>query len=178
MRSDEILEAVDDLYRVTALHTYRKTAGVLFDAVPMGSFASIQAIDRVLHERGALSPGSTAGIERPWYMHNGQEDNLVVLTGFRDIELFRDDRLIRFRVTPERIEKDGVILAARPAMLSWPTNVYHRIVSSPENGSASINLAVRHPWFDLRTEFNIYDLDTTTGRARIIRAGHLDQSGE
>ena len=81
-------------------------------------------------------------------------------------------------MTPERIEKDGVLLFDRAVMLSWPTNVYHRIRSSPEKGSASINLAVRHPWFNLRTEFNIYDLDLATGRSRVAREGYLDQSGE
>ncbi len=178
MQPDDVIDLVDGLYRATRLRTFRKTAGVLFDAVPMGGFASIQAIDRVLHDRGAYSPGSVEGVERPWYMHAGQEDNLVVLAGFRDVELYRDGRLVRFRVTPERIEKDGVLLADRAAMLSWPTYVFHRIISSPEKGSASINLAVRHPWFNLRTEFNIYDLDLETGRSRIAREGYLDQSGE
>ncbi len=178
MQPDDVIDLVDGLYRATGLRTYRKTAGVLFDAVPMGGFESIQAIDRVLHDRGAYSPGSVEGVERPWYMHAGQEDNLVVLAGFRDVELYRDGRLVRFRVTPERIEKDGAVLSDRPAMLSWPTYVYHRIVSSPEKGSASINLAVRHPWFNLRTEFNIYDLNLETGRSRVAREGHLDQSGE
>jgi hypothetical protein len=178
MRPDEVIDQADGLYHVTVLHTFRKTAGVLFDAVPIGGFASIQAIDRVLHDRGAFSPGSVEGVERPWYRHAGQEDNLIVLAGYRDVELYRDGRLVRFRVTPERIEKDGALLADRAAMLSWPTNVFHRIISSPEKGSASINLAVRHPWFALRTEFNIYDLDLVTGRSRVAREGHLDQSGE
>lgn len=178
MQPDEVIDQADGLYRITALSTFRKTAGVLFDAVPMGGLASLQAIDRVLHDRGAYSPGPVEGVERPWYMHTGQEDNLIVLAGFRDVELFRAGRLARFRVTPERIEKEGVLLFDRAVMLSWPTNVYHRIISSPEKGSASINLAVRHPRFNLSTEFNIYDLDLATGRARVAREGYLDQSGE
>lgn len=178
MGAEEILDRLDGVYAITALRTFRKTEGVLFDAVPVGALPSIQAIDRVLHARGALSPGPVAGVDRPWYMHRGQEDNLVVLAGFRDVELFRDGRLVRFRITPERIDKDGALFADRAVMLSWPTRVFHRIVSSPESGSASINLAVRHPWFDLRTEFNIYDLDAATGQARIARDGYLDQSGE
>jgi hypothetical protein len=178
MRTDGIIDCADGLFTVTTLRTYRRTAGVLFDAVPLARLPSIQAIDRVLHDRGALSPGSAAGVERPWYMHNGQEDNLVVLAGFRDVELFRDGRWIRFRITPERIEKEGALLSDRAVMLSWPTHVFHRIISSPEKGSASINLAVRHPWFDLRTEFNLYDLDPATGVSRLVRKGYLDQSGE
>ncbi len=178
MRAEEILDRVDGFFTITALQTFRKTAGVLFDAVPVGALPSIQAIDRVLHARGAFSPGSVEGVERPWYMHHGQEDNLVVLAGFRDVELYRDGRPARFRITPEQIDKDGALFADRAVMLSWPTGVFHRIISSPESGSASINLAVRHPWFDLKTEFNIYDLDAATGRFRIVREGHLDQSGE
>jgi hypothetical protein len=178
MPQDEIFERIDGFFRITALRTYRRTAGVIFDAVPIASLPSIGAIDRVLHDRGALSPGSVAGVERPWYMHTGQEDNLVVLAGFRDVELFHDGRRAQFRLTPERIEKDGAVLFDRPVMLSWSTNVFHRIRSSEEKGSASINLAVRRPWFDLKTEFNIYDLDTASGTSLIVREGHLDQTGE
>ena len=39
---------------------------------------------------------------------------------------------------------DGELLCDRPAMVCWPTRVFHRIVSSREKGSASINIAVRH----------------------------------
>jgi hypothetical protein len=178
MSRDEILRQEAGFFKITALKTYRRTAGVLFDAVPMEHFSSIQAIDRVLHDRGAYSPGTVGATERPWYWHQGQEDNLIVLAGFRDIDLFRDGRLVHFRLTPHRLEMDGSVFFDRPAMLSWSARVYHRIVSSPEKGSASINIAIRGADFDLKTNFDIFDLDPITGLARLIRAGILDQSGE
>jgi len=178
MSLDEILRQVEGFHKITALKPYRKTAGVLFDAVPMGGFSSIQAIDRVLHDRGAYSPGTVGAVERPWYRHQDQEDNLIVLAGFRDVDLFWEGRLVHFRLTPYRIEMEGTPLFDGPVMLSWSTQVFHRIFSSPEKGSASINFAIRHPGFDLKSNFNIYDLNTGTGISRIIREGHLDQSGE
>lgn len=38
-----------------------------------------------------------------------------------------------------------------------------------------MNFAVHYEGFDIKTNFNIYDLDTETGKFEIIRAGHLDQ---
>jgi hypothetical protein len=60
-------------------------------------------------------------------------------------------------------------------MLGWPRRVFHRIVSNEQTGSASINFAVHYEGFDIRTNFNIYDLYVETGSARIIRHGYLDQ---
>jgi len=60
-------------------------------------------------------------------------------------------------------------------MLVWPCGVFHRIVSCPEQGSASVNFAVRYEGFNIRTNFNIYDLDTESGKYKVIREGHLDQ---
>jgi hypothetical protein len=150
---------------------------VVFDLVPVGAFPSIDGIDRVLHEGGALSPGSVAGVERPWYMHPHQVDNLVVLAGFREVELvsLTTRASARFTVHPDRILMDGKPLVDHPVMLSWPTHVFHRIVSSPEKGSASINIATRLPGFDIRTNFNIHDLDPRTGEHRVVREGYLDQ---
>jgi hypothetical protein len=177
MPAEAVRARREGLYTITALRTFRKTPGVLFDAVPLGGLSPVRAIDRVLHARGAQSPGPAEGLPRPWYMHRGQEDNLIVLAGYRDVELWREGSRAAFRIGPERIEGDGSVLFDEAVMLSWPTGVFHRIISSPEAGSASINLAVRHPWFDLRTEFNVYDLDPGTGSFRVVREGHLDQPG-
>ncbi len=168
---------VDRLFTVTPLPLLRRTKGVVFDLVPVEAFRSIDGIDRVLHEGGALSPGAVGAVERPWYLHPHQEDHLVVLAGYRDIELFSlaTRSSARLQVHPDRILIDGKPLHDRPVMVSWPTHVFHRIVSSPEQGSASINIATRLPGFDLRTNFNVYDLDPETGAHRMIREGHLDQ---
>lgn len=178
MSQDLILRQEDGFFKITALKPYRKTAGVIFDAIPIGALSAIGAIDRVLHDRGAYSPGTVGDVERPWYMHEGQEDNLIVLAGFRDIDLFKDGRQAHFRLTPYSVAMDGTPLYDQPVMVSWSTRVFHRIASSPEKGSASINLAVRLPAFDLKTNFSIYDLNAGTGEFRIIREGLLDQFGE
>lgn len=178
MSQDIVLKQEEGFFKITALKLYRKTVGVTFDAVPMGGLSSLKAIDRVLHDHGAYSPGSVGAVERPWYMHDSQEDNLVVLAGFRDIDLFKDGRLVHFRLSPHHIEMGDALLYDQPVMLSWSTRVFHRIVSSPEKGSASINLAVRLPGFDIRTNFSIYELNVESGEYRIIREGHLDQFGE
>ena len=60
-------------------------------------------------------------------------------------------------------------------MLVWPCGVFHRIQSDKQTGSASLNFGVRYDGFDIRTNFDIYDLDPATGEHRMIRAGYLDQ---
>jgi hypothetical protein len=54
--------------------------------------------------------------------------------------------------------------------------VFHRVVSG-KLGSASLNLATHHEGFDINTNFNVYDLNTETGRFECVRAGHFDQGG-
>jgi hypothetical protein len=60
-------------------------------------------------------------------------------------------------------------------MLVWPRGVFHRIRSDEKSGSASLNFAVRYEGFDIRTNFNIYDLNPADGEYWMIRAGYLDQ---
>ena len=177
MPNYEVLKEAGGLFKITRLKLLRQTHGVIFDIIPVDAFPSIDGIDRVLHTGDALSPGSVAGVERPWYMHQNQEDNLVVLAGFRDVDLYslKAKTSAHFTIHPDKIFMDGVLLYDFPVMLSWPTYVFHRVMSSREKGSASINIAVRTPGFDLRTNFNIYDLNPQTGDYRVIREGHLDQ---
>ena len=61
------------------------------------------------------------------------------------------------------------------AMLVWPRGVFHRIRSDQQTGSASLNFRRRYEGFDIDTNFNIYDLDPSTGEYRTLRAGYLDQ---
>jgi hypothetical protein len=118
-------------------------------------------------------------VERPWYMHQAQADHLVVLSGTRDVDLYTKEhgRVERFLVTPDRMEHNGELLCDEPCMLAWPVYVFHRVVSSPELGSASVNFAAHYEGFDIRTNFSIYDLDTATGDHRVVRAGYMDQPG-
>lgn len=164
------------LYRIIALNVFRKTPGVTFDLFPLEAVPHIDSIDRVLHETSAISPGPVEGVPRPWYMHTAQDDNLIVLQGRREVDIYTREhgRVEHFTVTPDRILHNGEIVYEGGAVLVWPRGVFHRIVSGPE-GSASINLAVHHEGFDIRTNFSIYDLNTDTGAYHVIREGHKDQ---
>ena len=172
-----ILEEIKGLYKIVTLKELRRTENVQFDALDTSYMPHIDGFDRVIHGAGAISPGSVGDIERPWYMHPHQEDNLMVLHGRRDIDIYTPEhgKIERFSVTAEHVCRNGVICYMGAAMLVWSCNVFHRITSSETDGSASVNFAVRNEGFDIKTNFNIYDLNTETGESRIIRAGHLDQ---
>jgi len=171
-----LFEEVPGFYKIIALRPFRKTEGVSFDIVPMEALPQIDGIDRVIHAKDALSPGSVGDVERPWYVHPHQEDNLIVLSGRRTVDIWNKaiGHMETFVVEPQRILKGGKIVYEGSAMLVWPCNVYHRILSGLE-GSASLNFAVRHEGFDIKTNFSIYDLNISTGEHRVLRAGHLDQ---
>ena len=175
MADFEIFKEVRDFYRIIPLQLLRRTPGVVFDNVPMGCLPRIDAIDRVLHEKSAVSPGPVGEVARPWYMHPHQDDNLIVLYGTRQVDIYiQEHGMESFTVTPSQILQGGKVLLDEPAMLVWPRYVFHRIVSGPE-GSASLNFAVHYEGLDMRTNFNIYDLDTPSGTYRMIREGFRDQ---
>lgn len=168
---------VEGLYGIIPLQVLRRTKQVMFDMVPMNFFSSISAIDRVIHEPGARSPGSVGKIEKPWYMHSLQTDNLLVLAGKRHVEIFTPQHgaIEVFTITPDRVILDGSVIYDGPAILVWYCGVFHRIESDIVTGSASLNLAIRFDGFDIKTNFNVYDLDPRIGKFRVIREGHLDQ---
>jgi hypothetical protein len=177
MGEHTILEEVEGLYRIVALKSLRRTPGVRFDMVRLESLLRIDAIDRVIHDGGAVSPGAVGDISRPWYMHTHQDDNLLVLNGVREVDIYtpQHGRVEHFTVTADHVRRDGKLLHEGAAMLVWPRGVFHRIVSDPIEGSASLNLATHYDGFDLETNFSIYDLNTETGEYHVIRKGHLDQ---
>lgn len=172
----KIISEKPGLYKIIELKLFRKTPGVTFDLFPLEAVSHIDSIDRVLHDHNAVSPGPVGDIYQPWYMHTAQEDNLIVLHGKRDVEIFTPEhgKVEHFSVTPEEIYHNGELVFQGGAVLVWPQGVFHRIVSG-EGGSASINLAVHNEGFDLKTNFSIYDLDLKTGEYRVIREGHKDQ---
>lgn len=177
MSQDEnIFQEVPGFYRIVKLKLFRKTPGVSFDILAKGQVPRIDAIDRVLHQSDAVSPGPVGDVERPWYMHPYQDDNLMVLSGTRLVDIYTREhgRVVSFTVTPDRIEKGGNVLYDGAAMLVWPRGVFHRI-RSLEHGSASINLATHYQGWDARNNFSIYDLETTTGTYKVIREGFKDQ---
>jgi hypothetical protein len=171
-----ILDEIPGLYRVIALDPFRKTEGVTFDLLPEELVSCTHSIDRVIHDREAVSPGPVGGVERPWYMHPAQSDNLLVMAGTRYVELYTPNhgKVEQFTVTRDRVMKGDQVLCEGSSMLVWPVNVFHRIVSGKE-GSASLNFAEHHEGFDITTNFNIYDLDLDTGVYTVIRKGEADQ---
>jgi hypothetical protein len=172
-----VFQQVPGLYRIIPLRVLRKTPGVSFDLVPTDVLPHIDGIDRVLHDGGAVSPGPVGDVDRPWYMHPHQDDNLVILHGVRFVEIYTREhgRIENFDVTPHQIRQDGKVLYDGAAMLVWPRGVFHRIRSDAKVGSASLNFAVRYEGFDIHTNFNIYDLNPVSGEYRMVRAGYLDQ---
>lgn len=164
------------MYRLIPLRTLRRTAGVLFDEIVPSDIPKIDGIDRVIHKANGVSPGPCEGVIRPWYMHPGQDDNLMVLQGERFIDIYCpvQKKKNSFIVTPDKVYKNDKLYCNQPAMVVWPAGIFHRIISGSE-GSISVNFATRTSEFDLATNFNIYDLNTETGEYHVIRDGALDQ---
>lgn len=173
---DYIIEEITGLYRVIKLKEFRRTPGVDFDIMDKRMVPKVDAVDRVIHKGSAISPGPVGDVDIVWYMHPHQADNLFVLAGERHVEVYTPDhgRIERFIITPDRIEHNGVKICDGNAVVVWPPGVFHRITSGRE-GSASINLATHYEGFDIRTNFNIYKVDTETGEYKVVREGFKDQ---
>jgi hypothetical protein len=171
-----IIQEVNGLYRIVEMKLFRKTPGVVFDLYPMETIPRIDTIDRVLHEKGAVSPGPVGDHQKSWYMHEHQADNLIVLHGQRTVHLYTKNhgRVEEFIVRPDEIYHNGELVVKGGAVLGWPTHVFHHIISG-DNGSASLNLAVHYEGFNIRSNFDVFSLDTETGDYQVIRKGYEDQ---
>lgn len=167
---------IPDFYTILPMKEFRRTPGVEFHIMMKETIPRIDGVDRVIHASAASSPGPVGEIKRPWYVHAHQDDNLLVLSGKRTVDIYHQPsrQMLTFEVTPDEIKVDGKVIYSEPAILVWPCNVFHRIISG-ENGSASLNLATRYDGFDIKTNFSIYDLDTESGEYHEIRRGELDQ---
>lgn len=164
------------MYRLIPLRQLRRTAGVIFDEIVPSDIPVISGIDRVIHKANGISPGPCEGVQRPWYMHPGQDDNLMVLQGERFVDIYcpKLRKKESFIITPDKVYKNEKLYCDQPSMIVWPSGIFHRIISGSE-GSISVNFAARTKDFDLSNNFNIYDLNTETGKYRVIRDGALDQ---
>ena len=158
----------------------RRTKGVKFDEMVPSDIPKIHGIDKVVHAPNSVSPGpvedSVPPCKRPWYMHKGQDDNLMVLQGTRYVDIFDPILKIKasFVVTPDKVYKNEKLYFDGPAMVVWPAGIFHRIISGDE-GSISVNFATRTEKFDLADNFNIYNLCTNTGDYHLLRDGSEDQ---
>ena len=168
------------MYRIIPFRTLRRTAGVQFDEIAKSDIPRISGIDRVIHGPNSISPGpvhdSVIPVHRPWYMHKGQDDNLLVLQGTRYIDIFdpKTKTKASFIVSPDKVYKNDKLYYDGPAMVVWPAGIFHRIISGID-GSISVNFATRTEKFDLKDNFNIYNLCTTTGDYHLLKDGSDDQ---
>ena len=171
-----IVKEIENFFKVIKLKEFRKTEGVSFDIMVESMIPKIDALDRVIHQKGAISPGKVNSVKEAWYMHPHQEDNLFVLHGTRYVELYtpKHGKIEKFKITPEYIEHNGQVILQGGGLITWTTDVFHRITSG-EEGSASINLATHLEGFDIKTNFNIYDLNIETGEYTLLREGYKDQ---
>jgi len=168
-------EIVKEVAFIIPLKLLRKTPNVEFYNV-QGVLTHLNAVDKVIHQKNAVSPSVKGSkIKRPWYMHTHQEDNLLVHEGKRLVDLYsvKQGKIEKFEATSKYIKHNGKVIFKGAAILGWPVNVFHK-VRSP-NGSISTNYAKHYKHFDIRTNFNIYDLDTKTGKFKVLREGHKDQ---
>ena len=168
------------MYRLIPLRVLRRTKGVMFDEMVPSDIPTINGIDRVIHGPNSISPGPiediSVPVKRPWYMHPGQDDNLLVLQGTRYIDIFCINSMMKasFIVTPDKIYKNDKLYFDGPAMIVWPAGIFHRIISG-EEGSISVNFSTRTKNFNLDNNFNIYNLCTTTGKYELLKDGSDDQ---
>ncbi|KAH3761347.1 hypothetical protein Pelo_6746 [Pelomyxa schiedti] len=164
-------------WRVIPLRLFRKKDDVEFRGLPMTEFSHIDGVDHVEHGANAKSPGMVNGVDG-WYYHPCQEDNLLVCRGIRTSILMHASQpgvVEVFEVGRSYIKRNGEIICSEPAVLQWAPRTWHKVNTTSAEGSTSINFAVRHPGFDLHTEFNIYDLDTSTMTHKLLREGREDQ---
>ncbi len=172
----QVVKEVENLYKIIQFEDFRKTPGVTFNILPESIIRSADSIDRVIHESSAVSPGPIGQTVRPWYMHEFQDDNLVVLYGQREVDIYTPEhgKIERFVVTPNDVYMNGEKVAQGGAMLVWPRGVFHRIISG-EEGSATINLAIHYDGWDVKNNFDIFDVNIATGEYHVIRHGFQDQ---
>lgn len=165
---------IPNLCFIVPLNKFRTTPNVSFETIPM--IKDFSELDIVEHKKWAYSPSIKKDKElKPWYMHPHQIDNLVVFKWERFIDLYSKEytKIEHFEVSNNTIKHNWEIIYRWKAIFWRYTNVFHRVYS-PE-WSISLNLAQQMNWFDINTNFNIYDLDTKTSKSFIIREWHLDQ---
>lgn len=164
------------MYRLIPLRILRQTKGVKFDEVVPSDIPKIDGIDRVIHSANSVSPGPVENEKRPWYMHRGQDDNLMVLQGSRYVDIFnpKTKEKASFVITPDKVYKNEKLYFNGPCMIVWPAGIFHRIISG-SSGSISVNFATRNKDFDIKDNFNIYKLCTNTGDYVCLKDGSEDQ---
>ena len=164
---DKKVYYINDMCFYIPFKKLRNTPNVEFDLI-VGVIDNLASIDRVKHEKEAYSPTIEGHDDWFWYMHPNQEDNLVVFEGTRLVELYTKEhnQIEKFEVTPNYVKHNDNFVYEGRCVFGWPINVFHRI-RSPQ-GSVSANFAKHFEGFDIRTNFNIYDLNASDFKLYVI----------
>lgn len=132
------------MFELIAYKKFRDTPQVRFFDI---TIAGSNARDLVCHEGPATSPNNTPEGHWQFYLHPGQEDNLLALSGGRTFFLVNFSWEQPFHIV--RLEANGDILRI-------PPGTFHRSVSDPQ-GSVVINQAVRKAKATVESEFRVYN---------------------
>ncbi|MEO0802998.1 MAG: redox protein [Cyanobacteria bacterium J06642_2] len=132
------------MFELVSYKKFRDTPQVRFFDI---TIPNSNARDLVCHEGPATSPNNTSEGHWQFYLHPGQEDNLLALSGGRTFYLVNLSWRQPFHVV--RLEANGDILRI-------PPGTFHRSVSDPQ-GSIVINQAVREATATVESEFRVYN---------------------
>ncbi|MEO1399890.1 MAG: redox protein [Cyanobacteria bacterium J06635_1] len=132
------------MFELLPFQKFRDTPSVQFFDITV---TSSNARDLVFHNGPAVSPNNTRGGDWQFYLHPGQEDNLLAVSGGRTFYLVNFDWDHPFHV---------VRLDANTHILRIPPGTFHRSVSDPK-GSLVINQAVRKEQATVQSEFRVYN---------------------
>ena len=132
------------MFELISYKKFRDTPQVRFFDI---TIPDSNARDLVCHEGPATSPNNTSEGHWQFYLHPGQEDNLLALSGGRTFYLVNFSWKQPFHIV--RLEANGDILRI-------PPGTFHRSVSDPQ-GSVVINQAVRTTTATVESEFRVYN---------------------
>lgn len=132
------------MFELIAYKKFRDTPQVRFFDI---TIPNSNARDLVCHEGPATSPNNTSEGHWQFYLHPGQEDNLLALSGGRTFYLVNFSWQQPFHIV--RLNANGDILRI-------PPGTFHRSVSDPQ-GSVVINQAVRKATATVASEFRVYN---------------------
>lgn len=132
------------MFEMISYEKFRDTPNVRFFNITV---PDSNARDLVYHDGPAISPNNTETGHWQFYLHPGQEDNLLALSGGRTFFLVNFAWEVPFHIV--RLEANGDILRI-------PPGTFHRSVSDP-GGSLVINQAVRKAKATVQSEFRVYN---------------------
>jgi hypothetical protein len=131
------------MFELISYEKFRDTPKVRFFDITV---PNSNARDLVFHDGPAVSPNNTPEGYWQFYLHPGQEDNLLALSGGRTFYLVNFSWDYPYHMV--RLEAGGDILRI-------PPGTFHRSVSDPD-GSLVLNQAVRTAQATVQSEFRVY----------------------